>query len=82
MLQHLQPNILKGHVRDRLHILLLQFGQGPEGTAAARAFLAALVPLMKSAKTGLEEAEAFKQHGTKGTPYVGRDDRDSSLRSE
>lgn len=71
MLQHLQPNILKGHVRDRLHILLLQFGQGPEATAAARAFLAALVPLMKSAKTGLEEAEAFKQHGTKGTPYVG-----------
>ena len=71
MLQNLQPNILKGHVRDRLHILLLQFGQGPEATAAAHAFLAALVPLMKSAKTGLEEAEAFKQHGTRGTPYVG-----------
>lgn len=71
MLQNLQPNILKGHVRDCLHVLLLQFAEGPEGTAAARAFLARLVPLMKSAKTALEEAEAFKQHGTKGTPYVG-----------
>ncbi|MFD5494159.1 Dyp-type peroxidase [Streptomyces sp. NPDC001812] len=71
MLQNLQPNILKGHVRDRLHILLLQFAEGPEGTAAARAFLAGLVPLMKSAKTALEEVDAFNQHGTQGTPYVG-----------
>jgi Dyp-type peroxidase family len=71
MLQNLQANILKGHVRDRLHILLLQFAEGPEGAAEARAFLAGLVPLMKSAKTALEEVAAFKQHGSQGTPYVG-----------
>ncbi|MER6030977.1 hypothetical protein [Streptomyces sp. NPDC001851] len=67
MLQHLQPNILKGHVRDRLHILILQFADA----SAGRAFLSGLVPLMKSAKTALEEADAFNQHDTKGTPYVG-----------
>lgn len=42
MLQNLQANILKGHVREHLHILLLQFGQGAEGTAEARAFLTGL----------------------------------------
>ncbi|MFC9926573.1 Dyp-type peroxidase [Streptomyces sp. NPDC127190] len=67
MLQHLQPNILKGHVRDRLHILILGFADA----SAGRAFLSGLVPLMKSARTALEEADAHNQHGTNGTPYVG-----------
>jgi Dyp-type peroxidase family len=71
MLQNLQPNILKGHVREHLHILLLRFGEGDEGAAQARAFLAGLVPLMKSAKTQLEEVEQHKRRGVSGTPYVG-----------
>ncbi|MEU1816973.1 hypothetical protein ABZ543_17515 [Streptomyces roseifaciens] len=74
MLQNLQANILKGHVREHLHILLVQFGEGPAGAAEARAFLAGLVPLMKSAKEHLEEVEGFKRNGSSGvsnTPYVG-----------
>ena len=71
MLQNLQPNILKGHVRDRLHILVLQFTDSDEGKAEARGFLTGLLPLMKSAKTALEEADAFNRNGTPGTPYVG-----------
>lgn len=73
MLADLQPNILKGHARDYLTLLFLRFDQA----AAARAFLRGLVvsaagrPLMKSAKTHLEEIAAFKASGTPGTPYVG-----------
>ncbi|WP_330318697.1 hypothetical protein OG301_04145 [Streptomyces platensis] len=74
MLQNLQANILKGHVREHLHILLLQFGQGAEAIAEARAFLTGLAPLVKSAKTQLQEVKAFKENGPKDVsdvPYVG-----------
>lgn len=73
MLAELQPNILKGHARDHLTLLFLRFDQ----TAAARAFVRGLAvsttgrPLMKSARTHLEEIAAFKATGTPGTPYVG-----------
>jgi Dyp-type peroxidase family len=67
MLDELQPNILKGHVRDHLSVLFLHF----DDQADAKAFLGALVALMKSAKTHLDEVEAFKTTGTPGTPYVG-----------
>jgi Dyp-type peroxidase family len=67
MLDELQPNILKGHVRDHLSVLLLRF----EDQSDARTFLSRLVGLMKSAKTHLKEAEAFKKARKRGTPYVG-----------
>jgi Dyp-type peroxidase family len=73
MLAELQPNILKGHARDHLTLLFLRF----DLTVAARAFVRGLVvsstgrPLMKSAKTHLEEIAAFKANGRPGTPYVG-----------
>ncbi|MET8079045.1 hypothetical protein [Streptomyces sp. NPDC005303] len=71
MLENLQPNILKGHVREHLHILLLQFTESEAGAPAARAFLAGLLPLMKSAKAQLEEVEEHRLRGVSGTPYVG-----------
>jgi Dyp-type peroxidase family len=71
MLDELQPNILKGHVRDRLSVLFLRFGDASDG----RAFLGSLValpkPLMKSARQALVEARDYKLHDTPGTPYVG-----------
>jgi Dyp-type peroxidase family len=72
MLDQLQPNILKPHVRDRLSVLLVQFGDAATG----RAFLSGLVKatdpaLMKSARAALEETLAFKESGQPGTPYVG-----------
>jgi Dyp-type peroxidase family len=54
-------------VRDSLSMLFLHF----DDPAAGKAFLTALVPLMKSAKQHLLEVEAFKTAGTPGTPYVG-----------
>jgi Dyp-type peroxidase family len=71
MLDQLQPNILKAHVRDHLSVLLLRFENALEG----RAFLGDLVrgkrPLMKSAQMHLEETAAFNASRTPGTPYVG-----------
>jgi Dyp-type peroxidase family len=71
MLDELQPNILKGHVRDHLSVLLLHFGDRSD----ARAFLKSLARrndgLMKSARKALREAAAFKKRGVPGTPYVG-----------
>jgi Dyp-type peroxidase family len=67
MLSQLQPNILKGHVREHLRILLVQFSDKNEG----RAFLKAVGGKVKSAKKHLEEAEKFAADGTPGTPYVG-----------
>ena len=67
MLDELQPNILKAHVRDHLSALFLHFGD----TAEARAFLDAVAAKMKSAKAHLEEVSAFKTGGAAGTPYVG-----------
>jgi Dyp-type peroxidase family len=67
MLDDLQPNILKAHVRDHLSVLFLRFDEPAE----ARTFLGGLVGLMKSAKEHLQETEAYKTSGTHGTPYVG-----------
>ncbi len=67
MLDQLQPNILKAHARDHFSALFLRFSE----SASAKKFLAALVPLMKSAKTHLTEVERFKTEGAKGSPYVG-----------
>lgn len=69
MLQQLQANILRPHVRTHLSVLFLNFGDGVQG----RAFLRALVTggLVKSALTHLQEVEAFHSSGTSGTPYVG-----------
>ena len=67
MLSQLQPNILKGHVREHLRILLIQFSDKAEG----RAFLKAVGGKVKSAKKHLDEVEAFTATGTPGTAYVG-----------
>ncbi|TNC24547.1 Dyp-type peroxidase [Amycolatopsis alkalitolerans] len=67
MLDELQPNIVKAHVRDHLSVLFLGFGDAGE----AKAFLRALAGLMKSAKQHLEEVEAFKAGQGGGRPYVG-----------
>ncbi|MGH8931552.1 MAG: Dyp-type peroxidase [Egibacteraceae bacterium] len=67
MLKELQANIVKGHVRDALVMMFLQFGDRGD----ARAFLSALVPLMKSAKRHLNEVKDYKAKGTSGTTYVG-----------
>ncbi|HVV12899.1 Dyp-type peroxidase [Amycolatopsis sp.] len=67
MLDQLQPNILKAHVRDHLQVLFLAFGDAGE----ARVFLKAVAGVMKSAKAHLEEIEAFKTARSGGTPYVG-----------
>jgi len=67
MLDELQPNILKAHVRDHLSALFLHFGDSAE----ARAFLVAVAGRMKSAKAHLEEVSAFKTAGAAGTPYIG-----------
>jgi Dyp-type peroxidase family len=67
MLDELQPNIVKAHVRDHLSVLFLGFGDA-EG---AKTFLKALTGLMKSAKAHLEEVEAFKAGNSRGTAYVG-----------
>jgi Dyp-type peroxidase family len=67
MLEQLQPNIVKGHVRDHLSVLFLRFDVPAEG----RAFLGAVRPMMKSAKDHLEEVRQFKMDGSDGTVYVG-----------
>ncbi len=72
MLDSLQPNILKAHTREFLTLLFLRF----DDRLAARKFLRELAgtggtPLMKSARTHLQEVKAFKQSGTPGTSYVG-----------
>jgi Dyp-type peroxidase family len=67
MLDELQPNILKAHVRDHLSALFLFF----EDAAEARTFLAAVAGKMKSAKQHLEEVSAFKAGSAAGTAYVG-----------
>jgi Dyp-type peroxidase family len=72
MLEELQANIVKAHVRDHLSVLFLHFGERGE----AKSLLGELTDLMKSAKTHLEEVRDYKasrdsgEH-TPGTPYVG-----------
>lgn len=80
MLDELQPNIIKAHTREFLQILFLKFDQA----GAGKAFLKSLAvspggtPLMKSAKTHLQEVKAFnaakkvgKSNPPSGTSYVG-----------
>jgi Dyp-type peroxidase family len=70
MLDELQPNILKAHVRDCLSVLLLHFADPRQ----ARTFLHGVAEdLMKSARTHLEETEEYKTSNgrTPGSPYVG-----------
>ena len=68
MLSQLQPNILKGHVREHMQVLFVQFSDRAEG----RAFLDAVARKMKSAKKHLLEVERFNSPAhTPGTVYVG-----------
>lgn len=73
MLDALQANILKGHVRDHLTLLFLKFAN----RAGARNFLKKLAvapngkPLVKSARQHLLEVDAFKATQAAGTAYVG-----------
>jgi len=67
ILDDLQANIVKAHVRDHLSVLFLNFTDA----ADAKKFLAALAPLVKSAKSHLAEVDSFKLSGNPGTPYVG-----------
>ncbi len=67
LLDRLQANILRPHVRDHLSVLFLSFGDAAE----AKDLLHALEPMVKSAKQHLVEVEAFRADATLGTPYVG-----------
>jgi Dyp-type peroxidase family len=68
MLDELQANILKGHVRDHMALLLLRFAEA----AAGRACLSAIAACVKSAGAHLAEVEAHRADETVlGEPYVG-----------
>ena len=71
MLDSLQANILRPHVRDHMSILFLNFADQAE----ARAFLVALAAtnngLAKSAAIHFAELAQFHATGAPGTPYVG-----------
>lgn len=79
VLEGLQPNILKGHTREFLTVLFIQF----DTAIAGRKLLKSLVsvsgkPLVKSALTHLQEVLAFntarrsgRPNPPSGTPYVG-----------
>ncbi|HEX2526454.1 MAG TPA: hypothetical protein VHL31_09180 [Geminicoccus sp.] len=69
MLDHLQPNIVKPHVREFLTLIFLKFSDEASGRSFVRSLSA---DLMKSAKQHLNEIEAFKADPpVPGTPYVG-----------
>src|SRR5262245_62590862 len=72
MLDELQPNIVKAHTREFLTILFLKFTDPAGGKTLLKSLLQPTggTPLLKSARTHLMEAKAFKETGTKGTPYV------------
>ncbi|MEV1178033.1 Dyp-type peroxidase [Nonomuraea sp. NPDC049784] len=68
MLDNLQPNILRAHVREHLSVLFVRFNDVKEG----RAFLRHVATTkMKSARKHLEEVRDFGAKGRRGTPYVG-----------
>lgn len=68
MLNNLQPNILRAHVRDHLCVLFVRFNDIPEG----RRFLRTVaVTWMKSTRRHLEEVREFARSGRRGAPYVG-----------
>lgn len=68
MLDNLQPNILRAHVREHLSVLFVRFNDVAEG----RAFLRRLATTkMKSARQHLQEIRDFGAGRGPGTPYVG-----------
>lgn len=68
MLDNLQPNIIKAHVREFLTLFFLRFST----QAAGERVLGDIARTrMKSAADHLREIETFKQSGAPGTPYVG-----------
>jgi Dyp-type peroxidase family len=71
MLEELQPNILKAHVRDRLSVLLLRLDDAQEARVLLKGLVEGKQPLMKSARTHLDETKSFNASATPGTPYLG-----------
>ncbi|MET8006923.1 Dyp-type peroxidase [Nonomuraea glycinis] len=68
MLDNLQPNILKAHVREHLSVLFVRFND----ITAGRRYLRKIAETkMKSARRHLEEVRDFTTKGRQGTPYVG-----------
>jgi Dyp-type peroxidase family len=68
MLDNLQPNILRAHVREHLSVLFVRFNNVAEG----KAFLRQLATTrMKSAREHLKEVRDFGAGRRRGTPYVG-----------
>lgn len=68
MLDNLQPNILRAHVREHLSVLFVRFNDVAEGRTFLRDVAATR---MKSARRQLEEVRAFNRTGRGGSPYVG-----------
>ncbi|MEO3872952.1 Dyp-type peroxidase [Nonomuraea sp. B12E4] len=68
MLDNLQPNILRAHVRDHLSVLFVRFNDVAEGRAYLRRLA---VTKMKSARKHLQETRDFTARGRRGSPYVG-----------
>ncbi|GAA2215723.1 Dyp-type peroxidase [Nonomuraea monospora] len=68
MLDNLQPNILRAHVREHLSVLFVRFNDVAEG----RRFLRWVATTkMKSARKHLQEVRDFAAGRRRGTPYVG-----------
>ncbi|MFB4265590.1 Dyp-type peroxidase [Nonomuraea sp. GTA35] len=68
MLDNLQPNILRAHVREQLSVLFVRFNDVAEG----RAFLRWVATTkMKSARKHMQEVRDFAAGRHRGTPYVG-----------
>ncbi|MGW4475827.1 Dyp-type peroxidase [Nonomuraea sp. NPDC004354] len=67
MLDNLQPNILRAHVREHLSLLFIRFNDISDG----KRFLRTIARHLKSARKHLEEVRAFGKDGRPGTPYVG-----------
>jgi deferrochelatase/peroxidase EfeB len=67
LLQNLQPNIIKPHVREFLTVLFLHFDDADGG----KDFIGRLSGLMKSAHDHLVEIVQFKDHETPGSAYIG-----------
>ncbi|NUT45412.1 MAG: Dyp-type peroxidase [Thermoactinospora sp.] len=68
MLDNLQPNILRAHVREHLSVLFVRFNDVAEGKAFLRHVARTK---MKSAREHLREVREFAADGRGGTPYVG-----------
>ncbi|MEV0385273.1 Dyp-type peroxidase [Nonomuraea sp. NPDC050643] len=68
MLDDLQPNILRAHVREHLSVLFVRFNDVAEGKAFLRHVA---TTKMKSARRHLEEVRDFAAGRRRGTPYVG-----------